>query len=153
MNIEMVTYLKEVDAPVQTISDPFDAAMIATLQLKTLEQINTSKNNSFEIGMLAGFESFKTAQANDKEFEDSNKRDQNKSLDADVISSIANSYHDEFKKYLPHPKQDNLVTEVYNEMLKGNKSLIFVRRIASVNELEKRLIHLYEENQAKKIDR
>ena len=145
--------LKEVNAPVQTISDPFDAAMIAILQLKTLEQINTSKNNSFEIGMLAGFESFKTAQDNDKEFEDSNKRDQNKSLDADVISSIANSYHDEFKKYLPHPKQDNLVTEVYNEMLKGNKSLIFVRRIASVNELEKRLIHLYEENQAKKIDR
>ncbi len=37
-------------------------------------------------------------------------------------------------------------------MLKGNKSLIFVRRIASVNELEKRMIHLFEENQAKKID-
>ena len=101
--------------------------------------------------MLAGFESFNVAEANDKEFEDSNKRDQNKSVDANVISSIANSYYDEFKKYLPHPKQDNLVTEVYNEMLKGNKSLIFVRRIASVNELEKRLIHLFEENQAKKI--
>jgi len=144
--------LKEIDAPVQTISDPFDAAMIATLQLKTLEQINTSKNNSFEIGMLAGFESFKVAEANDKEFEDSNKRDQNKSVDANVISSIANSYYDEFKQYLPHPKQDNLVTEVYNEMLKGNKSLIFVRRIASVNELEKRLIYLFEENQAKKIN-
>jgi hypothetical protein len=143
--------LKEIDAPVQTISDPFDAAMVATLQLKTLEQINTAKNNSFEIGMLAGFESFKIAEVNDKEFEDSNKRDQNKSVDANVISSIANSYYDEFKKYLPHPKQDNLVTEVYNEMLKGNKSLIFVRRIASVNELEKRLIHLFEENQAKKI--
>ena len=145
--------LKEIDAPVQTISDPFDAAMIATLQLKTLEQINTSRNKSFEIGMLAGFESFKIAEANDKEFEDSNKRDQNTSVDANVISSIANSYYDEFKQYLPHPKQDNLVTEVYNEMLKGNKSLIFVRRIASVNELEKRLIHLFEENQAKKIKR
>ena len=101
--------------------------------------------------MLAGFESFKIAEANDKEFEDSNKRDQNKSVDANVISSIANSYYDEFKQYLPHPKQDNLVTEVYNEMLKANKSLIFVRRIASVNELEKRLIHLFEENQARKL--
>ena len=28
--------LKEIDAPVQTISDPFNAAMVATLQLKTL---------------------------------------------------------------------------------------------------------------------
>jgi len=145
--------LKEIDAPVQSLSDPFDAAMIATLQLKTLEQINTSKNNSFEIGMLAGFESFKIEEVNDKEFEDSNKQDQNKSADANVISSIANSYYDEFNQYLPHPKQDNMVAEVYKEMLKGNKSLIFVRRIASVNELEKRLIHLFEENQAKKIDR
>jgi len=145
--------LKEIDAPVQTISDPFDAAMIATLQLKTLEQINSTKNNSFEIGMLAGFESFKIAEVSDKEFEDANKRNQNKSVDADVISKIANSYYDEFKQYLPHPKQDNLVTEIYEEMLKGNKSLIFVRRIASVNELEKRLIHLFEENQAKKITR
>ena len=145
--------LKQIDAPVQNISDPFDAAMIATLQLKTLEQINSSKNNSFEIGMLAGFESFNIEGANDKEFEDSNKRDQNKSIDSNIISSIANSYYEEFKQFLPHPKQDNLVAEVYKEMLKGNKSLIFVRRIASVNELEKRLNQLFEENQAKKIKR
>ena len=145
--------LREVDAPVQTISNPFDAAMIATLQLKTLEQINTTKNNSFEIGMLAGFESFKVSNNKEIEYEDSNRRDQNKSIDSNVIESIANSYYEEFKQFLPHPKQDNLVTEVYKEMLKGNKSLIFVRRIASVNELEKRLINLYEENQAKKIER
>lgn len=145
--------LREVDAPVQTISNPFDAAMIATLQLKTLEQINTTKNNSFEIGMLAGFESFKVSNNKEIEYEDSNRRDQNKSVDSNIIESIANSYYDEFKQFLPHPKQDNLVTEVYKEMLKGNKSLIFVRRIASVNELEKRLINLYEENQAKKIER
>lgn len=144
--------LKAIDAPVQTISDPFDAAMIATLQLKTLEQINTSKNNSFEIGMLAGFESFKVEQDNDKEFEDSNKQNQDKSVDSNVIATIANSYFEAFKEYLPHPKQDNLVSEVYNEMLKGNKSLIFVRRIASVNEIEKRLNHLFEEHQAKKIE-
>ncbi len=145
--------LKSIDAPVQTISNPFDAAMIATLQLKTLEQINSTPNNSFEIGMLAGFESFNIAENNDKEFEDSNKRNHNKSIDANVISSIANSYYEEFKQYLPHPKQDNLVAEVYKEMLKGNKSLIFVRRIASVNELEKRLNQLYEEYQAQKIQR
>lgn len=145
--------LKEIDAPVQTISNPFDAAMIAILQLKTLEQINTTRNNSFEIGMLAGFESFNLAGVNDKEFEESNKRDQNKSVDSNVISSIANSYYEEFKQFLPHPKQDNLVIEVYKEMLKGNKSLIFVRRIASVNEIEKRLNQLFEENQAKKIER
>lgn len=145
--------LKEIDAPVQTISDPFDSALIATLQLKTLEQINSSRNNSFEIGMLAGFESFNAAGSYDKEFEDSNKKDQKKSVDSNVISSIANSYYEEFKQFLPHPKQDNLVAEIYKEMLKGNKSLIFVRRIASVNELEKRLNQLFEENQAKKIER
>jgi hypothetical protein len=145
--------LREIDAPAQTISDPFEAALIATLQLKTLEQLSTSKNNSFEIGMLAGFESFRTSNNIENEYEDSNSRDHTKSLDSNIIENIANSYQDEFKQFLPHPKQDNLVNEVFKEMLKGNKSLIFVRRIASVNELEKRLINLYEENQAKKIER
>ena len=145
--------LKEIDAPVQNISNPFDAAIIAILQLKTLEQINSSRNNSFEIGMLAGFESFNIGESTDKEFEDSNKKDQNKSVDSNVVSSIANSYYEEFKQFLPHPKQDNLVTEVYKDMLNSNKSLIFVRRIASINELEKRLNLLFEENQARKIER
>lgn len=144
--------LKKEKAPFQTISKPFDAAVIATLQLKTLEQLNTTQNNSFEIGMLAGFESFNIVESKDKEFEDSNKQNHNKSVDANVISTIANSYYDEFKQYLPHPKQDNLVEEVFNEMIRGNKSLIFVRRIASVNELEKRLNQLYEEYQAKKVE-
>ena len=88
--------------------------------------------------MLAGFETFKTNNSDEPEFEDSSVR-KNKSEDHDIIQQIASSYFETFNKHLPHPKQDNLIRVLFDGIKTSQKSLVFVRRIASVIELERKL--------------
>ena len=126
------------DADPQYIKDDLDSIIIGLLQLKTLKHFNESNNRSFEIGMLAGFETFKTQNNEEPEFEDSTDS-KNKAVDHDVIKKIAHSYFDTFDKHLPHPKQDNLIRVLFEGVKRSQKALVFVRRIASVNELERKL--------------
>ena len=58
---------------------------------------------------------------------------------------MLNSYHAAFDVEPPHLKQDALVQAVGEMMLKGEKSLVFVRRIGSANELERRFSNFFEE--------
>ncbi|WP_218599204.1 helicase-related protein [Polaribacter sp. NJDZ03] len=130
--------VKKEDANPQYIEDDLESIIIGLLQLKTLKHFNESNNRSFEIGMLAGFETFKTQEHEEKEFEDSNQN-ANKAADHNVIKQVAESYFDTFDKHLPHPKQDNLIRVLIDGLKHGHKSLVFVRRIASVIELERKL--------------
>ncbi|WP_053977207.1 SNF2-related protein [Mangrovimonas xylaniphaga] len=129
---------KAIDAAPQYINDDLESIIIGLLQLKTLKHFNESNNKSFEIGMLAGFETFKTQDSDEPEFEDASIK-ANKAEDHDIIKKIANSYFDTFDNHLPHPKQDNLIRVLFEGIQKGHKSLVFVRRIASVIELERKL--------------
>ncbi|NND23335.1 MAG: hypothetical protein HKN86_01445, partial [Acidimicrobiia bacterium] len=61
------------------------------------------------------------------------------------VSKIINSFKDTFKEELPHPKQQRLISQLFEKMKKSEKSLVFVRRIASVNEITRKLVHFYEE--------
>ena len=46
---------------------------------------------------------------------------------------------------MPQLKQDELVDVLSNLMMTGEKALVFTRRIASVNELEAKLLDTYSE--------
>lgn len=132
--------IKEENAQPQYIKDDLESIIIGLLQLKTLQHFNESNNKSFEIGMLAGFETFKNQNNEDPEFEESTDA-KNKAVDHHIIQNMASSYFNEFEKHLPHPKQDNLINVLLEGVKKGNKSLVFVRRIASVVELDRKLTH------------
>lgn len=143
--------VKAKEAPPQYIDDNLESIVLGLMQFKTLNHLKESNNNSFEIGMLAAFESFKTKGSTEIEYEETANRSTTRSVDQNVIEGIAESYFGQFKTHLPHPKQDNLVNVLFEGIKSQTKSLVFVRRIASVIELERKLINKVEEWQFEKI--
>lgn len=134
----------------QKIDDDFQSMVIGLLQYKTIKELNLNHGNHFEIGMLAGFESFAES-SSEKEYEQTATREERKSKDEHVVRKIAESYYKKFNQFLPHPKQDKLVEVLKPYLERGEKALIFVRRIASVKEFERKLLREYEQLIVKKI--
>jgi len=109
------------------------------MQYKIMKELDQKNNKSFEIGLLSGFESFS---ARSKDIDRDNEKDNSKkreNIDQNLINDLANDYERNFKTTIPHPKMDVLVDELFKDLLNGEKSLVFVRRIASVKELEQKL--------------
>ena len=142
---------KSIDAKPQYIKDDLETIILGMMQHKTLKHFDESNNKNFEIGMLAAFETFNPKTQNDQEYEETSNRTTIKSADQGVVQKIANSYFENFKTHLPHPKQDNMVEVLFNGFKNRTKSLVFVRRIASVVELERKLNLKVEEWQFDKI--
>lgn len=139
---------KRPDATGLRILDNEQSLVIGLLQYNTIKYLNAKHNASFELGMLAGFETFKLdnqkKKIEEQEFEETRTRKIRKSQDEEVLTAIIESYHTEFGAYPPHPKQDAIVEAAFEQMKKGQKSLIFVRRVASAYELERRLLDRWE---------
>ena len=133
------------DADPQFIKDNKIALVLCLMQYKTIKELKQKNNNQFEIGMLAGFESFENNVSKYEE-ETLENRKVNEAKDEQVIQTIVESYYKEFSDYPPHPKQDSLVGEIFSLMLQRQKSLVFVRRIASVRELERKLLKKYSDH-------
>ena len=148
------------------------AAFLALLQFKTIQHLDTKHNASFELGMLAGFETFRqdmekrqeaktrnvdesleeeAANAPDAEYEETRTRQTRHSQDQAIVAKLITSYQNTFESAPPHPKQDALVEAVGNMMLAGRKSLVFVRRLGSATELEQRLTHFFESRVAQEL--
>ena len=130
---------KLIEANPQYIKDDLESIILGIMQYKTLKHFDESNNKSFEIGMLAAFETFNPKTQSDQEYEETSNRTTIKSADQGIVQRIASSYFDKFKTHLPHPKQDNMVEVLFNGLKNQTKSLVFVRRIASVVELERKL--------------
>ena len=151
----------EVPIPLN-IDDSFDAVFWQLLQYKSIKHLDQKNNASFEIGMLASFETYmadldrknlkqievldKTEgkDNDDKEYEQTAHRSNQKSHDINIIRGIIESYYENFKKFPPHPKQTKLEDEIIEQLKRQEKSLIFVRRVASSYELEKRIKERFE---------
>ena len=136
------------DAAGIKILDNEQSLVIGLLQYNTIKYLNAKHNASFELGMLAGFETFKQdnqkKHKEDPTYEETRLRKLNQSQDEEVLTAIIESYHNEFGAYPPHPKQDAIVEATFIQMMKGEKSLIFVRRVDSAYELERRLLDRWE---------
>ncbi len=145
-----------------TIDDSFDAVFWQLLQYKSIKHLDQKNNASFEIGMLASFETYmadldrrslknievsnepEEKDKEDKEYEQTAHRSIQESQDINIIRGIMASYYENFKKFPPHPKQTKLEDEIIEQLKRQEKSLIFVRRVASSYELEKRIKERFE---------
>lgn len=145
--------------------------VLALVQKKVAEIIGAPRfGASFQMGMLASFESFQetlntrrkkaravplpqeTDEADDAVMESTfdggeQTEDITTKMGVDVrsINALARSYRAHFQKELPHPKMDALRDTLRPCWHNGEKALVFVRRVASVRELKLKLEETYDE--------
>ena len=146
------------DDPLE-VTDCKQRLIVALMQKKVSDVLK--KNNeqedgkflrSFQMGMLASFESFletaKVAKEGEGVFdheEQTNKKPEREGVDSPSINRIASDYRRRFNEPMPHPKMDNVAHGLASAMREGKKSLVFVRRVMSVPELVDKVIIHYDE--------
>ncbi len=142
------------DEPIRA-KDARQRLIVALVQKKVGELLGHERfNSSFQIGMLASFESFlETTRLKRDELDAANFDDVEQTVDAmeregiDVtdVNRLARSYRNKFKSEMPHPKMDALVESLADAWTRGRKALVFVRRVASVKELKRKLDERYDD--------
>ena len=143
------------------VEDGFESIFWQLLQYKSIRHLNSKINKSFEIGMLAGFESYQLdidkkkidrqdnedidQSPGEKEYEIIAHRKTKESEAYEIIKRMIGSYKESFKDDPPpHPKMTRLENEIIRQLKRQEKSLIFVRRVATAYELENRILARYE---------
>lgn len=137
------------------VADERQRLIVALVQKKVSEVIGSERfKNSFQIGMLASFESFlETAKVKSADTEETTAFDgaeqteeqlEKEGVDTPSINTLAASYRQEFGHALPHPKMDAIADSLKENFASGEKALIFVRRVKSVAELAEKLNHHYD---------
>jgi len=155
---------REHDNPMK-IDDTKQRLIVALMQKKVAEILQDQRfNNSFQIGMMSSFESFlesvhttsknrrKSRDNKDSEESKFDDEDQNRiatdeerhGIDTNVISKLVESYHNRFGERLPHPKLDATAKSLEASFFTGNKTLVFVRRVATVYELAMKLDRFFD---------
>lgn len=141
------------DEPIR-VDDPKQRLIVALIQKKVGELLGNERfNSSFQVGMLASFESFlETAKLRVEDdagtFDDTEQTDdalEREGIDVAAINRFADSYRQRFGREMPHPKMDALVAALEPAWRHGRKSLVFVRRVASVGELKRKLDERYDD--------
>ncbi|MGH7821475.1 MAG: helicase-related protein [Candidatus Binatia bacterium] len=157
------------DEPIR-IDDPRERLVVALMQKKVAEVLRDERfKNCFQIGMLSSFESFlesfsrerkkkalleKRAIHESEETEDGTvvtddgqnaTDDERKGIDTDAVAEVVRSYRERFGRALPHPKLDATARSLEGCFETGEKTLVFVRRVATVEELAARLDGVFDE--------
>ncbi len=137
------------------MADDYQRLTVALVQKKVAELLGSEKfNPSFQIGMLASFESFlQTAKlTSDDEgvsnFDDAEQTEaagEREGVDVHTLNHLAREHHKRFGRELPHPKMDTVVESLKKSWRTGEKTLVFVRRVASVPELKRKLDQAYDD--------
>lgn len=139
---------KAIDAPPIQLKEGEQALFMGLLQYNTIRHLNQKHNGNVEMGMLAGFETYRLdAQKfakDEPEYEDTRSTRVNKSQDQPILEQLMESWTETFLDTPPHPKQTVMVDALLEMMKRGEKSLVFVRRVASAYELEQRLMHRWQ---------
>jgi hypothetical protein len=141
------------DEPIR-VEDPKQRLVVALVQKKVSELLGHERfNSSFQIGMLASFESFlettrlKREDSEIGNFDDPGQTDralEREGIDVTDLNKLSQSYRTTFGAEMPHPKMDALVDSLSQAWTRGEKALIFVRRVASVKELKRKLDERYD---------
>ena len=143
--------LKNHDEPIK-IEDPRQRLIVALMQKKVAEVLQTERfNNQFQIGMLSSFESFlqsvetvRRRDADEPVFDGEEQRRglsdrEREGVDTEAIGEVVRSYRKAFGNALPHPKLDTTASALSGAFATGEKALVFVRRVATVDELAAKL--------------
>lgn len=150
------------DEPMQ-IDDPKQRLVVALMQKKVAEILQDERfGNSFQIGMLSSFESFLESLSRDQHLakklrrsegdaadadgessafdgDQSEREEERRGIDTAAIARVADSYRKRFGASLPHPKLDTTADSLADTFETGEKAMIFVRRIRTVEELAAKL--------------
>lgn len=137
------------------VADERQRLIVALVQKKVSEVLGHERfNNSFQIGMMASFESFlETAKVKADDADETNTFDgtdqtdeqlEKEGIDTPSINRLAQSYRQEFGESLPHPKMDAIAEDLRHCFRTGEKVLVFVRRVRSVDELAEKLNRHYD---------
>lgn len=143
------------DEPIRVENDR-QRLVVALVQKKVSEVLGSERfNASFQIGMLASFESFletakvKHPEGDEANFDDSEQTEEHEEregIDVRAVDGLASDYRRRFQgQELPHPKMDSVVESLADAWKTGRKALIFVRRVASVKELKRKLDDRYDD--------
>lgn len=146
--------VSEHDEPMK-ITDDRQRLVVALVQKKVSELLGSGRMiPSFQIGMLASFESFLQTTATKREedgtdgtFDDADQTDdaaEKEGIDVRQVNSLSKSYRKAFQSEMPHPKMDAIVDRLAASFRTGEKALLFVRRVASVKELKAKLDRVYD---------
>ncbi|MES2641353.1 MAG: DEAD/DEAH box helicase [Myxococcota bacterium] len=148
------------------LSDTRQRLIVALAQKKVMDVLSARRDpaagrfsRSFQMGMLASFESFaatarveikgEDGESEQRTFEESDQAERSEDrqgVDRHAIDGMARRYLERFHTSLPHPKMDAVAAAAAEAMLdRGEKSLIFVRRIASVPELCAKIAQRYDD--------
>ncbi|MEN9579655.1 MAG: hypothetical protein RJA70_2664 [Pseudomonadota bacterium] len=144
------------DLPIE-VRDPRQRLAVALVQKKVSEILGNERFGSrFQIGMLASFESFLQTsgvkidpdgeEGSGSNFDDADQTDdpsEREGVDVHAVNRLARDYREKFGEELPHPKMDSLVEHLSHAWQTGEKALVFVRRVASVKELKRKLDERY----------
>lgn len=150
------------DDPIR-FEDPRQRLIVGLVQKKVAEVLGTERfGNHFQIGMLSSFESFLetighihrkqqvAAEAGGDQTEgegdqatfdgrQTRNREEQRGADTSVLNALIESYREHFRQGMPHPKLDAAVQFLSSAFDTGDKALVFVRRVATVGELARRL--------------
>ncbi len=145
------------------VPDHKQRLIVALVQKKVSEALQSPRfNNSFQIGMLASFESFletvKLRKADDTDpssnfdqSEQTTDQREREGVDVAAINRLTRDFRRRFGTELPHPKMDAVVDGLADSFRTGEKALVFVRRVASVRELKRKLDQRYDEYLLKRL--
>ncbi|MGR6320052.1 DEAD/DEAH box helicase family protein [Micromonospora soli] len=149
----------EHDKPIR-ITDDRQRLTVALVQKKVSELLDDERfGTRFQVGMLASFESFLETSAAKKpnpaessddiaeeavegNFDDAGQATdavERQGIDVPMLNDLARDHFQRFGRELPHPKMDSLVRTLATSWRDGRKGLVFVRRVASVTELKRKL--------------
>ncbi|WBB76608.1 DEAD/DEAH box helicase family protein [Micromonospora sp. WMMD1128] len=149
----------EHDEPIR-ITDDRQRLTVALIQKKVSELLDDERfGTRFQVGMLASFESFletsapkkvaatedsddiadETVEANFDDAEQAAEAVERQGIDVPMLDDLARDHFRRFGRELPHPKMDAVVRALDTSWRDGRKGLVFVRRVASVSELKRKL--------------
>jgi superfamily II DNA or RNA helicase len=145
------------DKPIK-VDDDRQRLVVALVQKKVAELLGNERfNRSFQVGMLASFESFlettrlkrgadddSISNFYDTEKEQAEDLKEREGIDVRDVNRLSDRYRRTFGHEMPHPKMDAVVDGLSDAWKRGEKTLIFVRRVASVKELKRKLDERYD---------
>ena len=126
------------DAAITLDDKDYKTKLVTALVQKKVGELIREMRGQYQTGMLASFESYLPSSTNvDVEF-DGDQEDRGEAKDASLIRRLATTYKEKTgQQTLPHPKMDKVVEQYGHDAFdKGEKQLIFVRRIKSVDDLK-----------------
>lgn len=152
---------QQFDDPIK-FDDPRQRLIVGLVQKKVAEVLGDERfGNHFQIGMLSSFESFLETVSRIKQKESWEEGDEGETegqggeaifdgrqtrreaerrgADSQALNGLIDSYQQAFQQGLPHPKLDETVRALAPVFETGEKALVFVRRVATVAELARRL--------------